>query len=205
MPATIDPLRVNPRNPARPIRAGVLAAACLAVGVASSTKRGRALDAAAFHTINGAHSRTGDQVFGAVTELGAIAASVAAAGVLASRGRRGPAARAFAAAMVAWLAGQGLKKAFGRPRPWQAHPETARVVIDGPTSTSWPSSHPAVVLAFVTVACRDVDPTPVARAALTGVAGAVGVSRTYLGVHFPSDVIGGLLLGRAIGLAWPSR
>jgi membrane-associated phospholipid phosphatase len=35
-------------------------------------------------------------------------------------------------------------------------------------------------------------------------AGAVAMSRVALGVHFPSDVIGGLLLGRAVADAWTS-
>lgn len=189
---------------ARPFRASLLAAACLGVGLASSTPSGRTRDAAAFHTVNGRHCATGDAIFGAITEFGAIVTSVAAAGVLVLTGRSRAAGRALLAAGAAWLAGQGLKKAFGRPRPWQAHPGSARLVIDGPGSTSWPSSHPAVLLAFVTVAARDLDLPPAARAGLLGLATGVGVSRTYLGVHFPSDVVGGLLLGRAIGLAWPA-
>jgi len=76
-------------------------------------------------------------------------------------------------------------------------------LIARPQGTSWPSSHPAVVTTFVTVAARDLGlPLPV-RVALAGVALSVGASRTYLGVHYPSDVAGGLLLGRAVGIAWP--
>jgi membrane-associated phospholipid phosphatase len=37
---------------------------------------------------------------------------------------------------------------------------------------------------------------------LTGLAGAIGASRVALGVHYPADVVGGLLLGRAVGEAW---
>ncbi|MGH2738414.1 MAG: phosphatase PAP2 family protein [Actinomycetota bacterium] len=33
-------------------------------------------------------------------------------------------------------------------------------------------------------------------------AGAVGASRVSLGVHYPADVMGGLLLGRAVAEAW---
>jgi len=102
-----------------------------------------------------------------------------------------------------WTLGQVLKKAFLRPRPYHAHPETARVMTIRPRGTSWPSSHPAVLLAFVTVAARELGLSPAARAGLAGVAATVGLSRTYLGVHYPSDVAGGLLLGRAVGLAWP--
>ncbi|MEX2420224.1 MAG: phosphatase PAP2 family protein [Actinomycetota bacterium] len=188
---------------ARPLRAVFLSAASLAIGLASSTSRGRALDADAFHELNGHHSAAADALFGGVTELGAIVASVAAAGVIAMRGRPRTALRGLGAAGVTSLAGQGLKKAFGRPRPWEAHPDSARLVIDGPTSTSWPSSHPAVLLAFLTVVSRDLGLSCAARGALWALVGGVGVSRVYLGVHFPSDVVGGVLLGRAVGLAWP--
>ncbi|MDQ3991589.1 MAG: phosphatase PAP2 family protein [Actinomycetota bacterium] len=40
------------------------------------------------------------------------------------------------------------------------------------------------------------------RAAAHGVAGLVAASRVYLGVHYPADVVGGLLVGRSIADAW---
>ncbi len=187
----------------RPIRALLLAGASVAAGIASHRGSGSELDADAFHRLNGAHSPSRDRFFSGITELGSIYASIGAAVAIAATGKSRPAARALAAASATWLLGQGLKKSFGRPRPFHAHPDTARRLIDPPSGTSWPSSHPAVLLAFLTVAARELDlPAPV-RAALIGLAGAVGVSRVYLGVHFPSDVIGGLLMGRAVGVAWP--
>src|SRR5207249_7823712 len=68
--------------------------------------------------------------------------------------------------------------------------------------TSWPSSHPAVLLAFVTVGARDLGVDPGGRAALSGLAGLVGLSRVYLGVHYPADVVGGLLVGRGVADLW---
>ena len=37
-----------------------------------------------------------------------------------------------------------------------------------------------------------------------GLARAVGVSRIYVGVHYPADVVSGMMLGRAIAGAWSS-
>jgi membrane-associated phospholipid phosphatase len=31
----------------------------------------------------------------------------------------------------------------------------------------------------------------------------VATSRVYLGVHYPSDVLSGLLIGRAVARVWP--
>jgi len=88
-----------------------------------------------------------------------------------------------------------------RPRPYDALAEY-RLLIGRPRGTSWPSSHPAVLLAFLGVAGRDLDLSGPARAGATGLAGVVGVTRVVLGVHYPADVIGGLLLGEGVAGLW---
>ncbi|HEX9123579.1 MAG TPA: phosphatase PAP2 family protein [Actinomycetota bacterium] len=182
----------------RAMRVGGLTSLCLAAGIAATGSRARRLDEAVFQAVNRGYGPWADRVFSGVTELGSIWASVGAAGVLAATGRHRAATRGLAAASAAWLAGQGLKKLFLRPRPYEDDPSGVRLLADPPRATSWPSSHPAVLLAFVTVAGRELGLTVSARAALTGLGAAVGVSRAYVGVHYPSDVVGGLLLGRAI-------
>jgi membrane-associated phospholipid phosphatase len=42
----------------------------------------------------------------------------------------------------------------------------------------------------------------VARAALDGLAATIGTSRVYVGVHYPSDVAGGILLGKSVAAAF---
>jgi len=175
-----------------------LGGAALAVGVAVSGGRWREEDERAFATVNGLADERVDRVATAITELGSIWASVGGAAVLAVSGRRRAAAKGLAAAGVAWLAGQGLKKLFERPRPYTADADGTRLLIGPPRATSWPSSHPAVLLAFVEAVGREAGLRPAARAGLTGLAGAVGVSRVVVGVHYPGDVAGGLILGRAV-------
>jgi membrane-associated phospholipid phosphatase len=102
-----------------------------------------------------------------------------------------------------WGVGQILKKVTDRPRPYQAM-EDSRLLIAEPTGTSWPSSHPAVLLAFVAVAGRDLGANRGSKAALSALAGLVGLSRISLGVHYPSDVAAGLLLGRSVADLWSS-
>jgi membrane-associated phospholipid phosphatase len=185
---------VSPRSL---LRAAGLAGAALAVGAWSSAGRGRALDEDAFLALNQDRGPGTDAVFQGVTELGSIWASAAAASVLALAGRRRAAARGFAAAGLTWLAGQGLKRVFLRPRPYLAAPDDVRLMIGRPRATTWPSSHPAVVLAFTGAAAAELGTGRLARWALDALGLAVGASRTYLGVHYPADVAGGVLLGKA--------
>jgi len=177
----------------------VFAAAAGGVAAATSSGRGGELDTRAFDGMYRRGGRAMDAVALATTELGSIWASAGAAAVLALLDRRRVAARAFVAAGAAWLLGQAAKRVVLRPRPYVARPDAVRPMILPPRATSWPSSHPMVLLAFVTVAGRELEASRAARAMLSGLAGLVGATRSYLGVHYPSDVIGGLLLGRAVG------
>lgn len=185
-------------------RALVLGAGAILVAAATARGRGRRLDDQLFGWANGRfHHPLLDEGFRAITELGSLWAAVGAAGAMAAGGRRREAADALGAAAAMWLVGQGLKRAFRRLRPYEADlPGPPRLLIGKPHGASWPSSHPATLLAFVSVAGRDLTLGSGATAALTGLAGAVGASRVALGVHYPADVAGGLLLGRAVAEMW---
>jgi membrane-associated phospholipid phosphatase len=159
------------------------------------------LDRWLYVAVNGGGSPGRDRLFTSITELGSIWAAAGASAVLAARRHRRVAVDAFGAAAAMWLLGQGLKRAFARPRPYEG-PAGGRLLIVRPRGASWPSSHPAVLLAFATVAARDLDAAAGVRASLAGLAALVGVSRVYLGVHYPTDVAGGLLLGRAVADVW---
>lgn len=180
------------------VRGAALVGGALAVGAWSSAGRGRELDEEAFRAANRDRGPATERFFGGITELGSIWASLGAAAVLAASGRRRAAVRGLGAASLAWLAGQALKRVFDRPRPSDADPEGTNRRINRPNGSSWPSSHPAVLLAFTTVAADELGVSPPLRVGLDVLAGAVGASRAYLGVHYPADVVGGLLLGRAV-------
>jgi len=181
----------------RAARAALLAAGALAVAETTRAGRGRALDDRLFAWANSRGRPALDRVFTGVTELGSLYASLGAGATLALAGRRREATRAVAAATATWGLGQALKKAFRRPRPYETE-NPLRLLIARPRGTSWPSSHPAVLTTFVTVAARDLGLSSKGRGAVLGLGLAVAASRVYLGVHYPSDVVGGVLLGRAV-------
>ncbi len=92
-----------------------------------------------------------------------------------------------------------LKKFIGRDRPFDALPEVHLLAGKG-LAKSMPSSHAATTAAAAMVAGLYYRRT---RKFLFPVAAAVGISRVAVGVHYPSDVLVGWLLGLAGGWAWP--
>jgi membrane-associated phospholipid phosphatase len=157
-----------------------------------------------FELANRDHGPGADRFFAGVTELGSLYAAAAAAGALAALGKRGAASRAIAAAGATWARGQSVKRLVDRPRPYEADNATRKMIAE-PAGTSWPSSHPAVLTTFTRVAARELGLGVSSRAALGALDLSVAASRVYLGVHYPSDVAAGLLMGRAVARLWPRR
>ncbi len=135
--------------------------------------------------------------------------------------RRAALRGAFAIGLVSPLANIAGKQAFRRRRPLieLTGPSSLLSVRGGtkisptrvrwrlPTSPSFPSGHSASAAAFATALSMEAPlsvTVPVAATAAT-----VAFSRVYTGAHYPGDVVAGLALGTAAGLAtrliWPTR
>jgi undecaprenyl-diphosphatase len=89
-----------------------------------------------------------------------------------------------------------LEWAVGRPRPPLRYTEPPPLV-HVPHSGSFPSGHTTTSFACATVLAAAV---PRAAPLLYLLALAIGFSRIYVGVHWPLDVLGGIVLGTAIAL-----
>jgi undecaprenyl-diphosphatase len=133
-----------------------------------------------------------------VLTLGSILATV----LLLMHGRRLQAMVFAGAVVLAQGACEGLKHLIDRPRP---------ILVphfDLVYSASFPSGHavmtPVVYLTLAAVLAAGSDRAPV-KVLLIGSAAllvvAVGITRVYLGVHWPTDVLAGWALGSAIALA----
>lgn len=101
----------------------------------------------------------------------------------------------FVTEVAAAGSAEWIKTFVARPRPYVVAPDL--VLSAGPeSSTSMPSGHAALSFAAATlVARRHPDLAPAAL----GWATAVALSRVTLGVHYPTDVVAGALLGAGVG------
>ena len=86
----------------------------------------------------------------------------------------------------------GMKYGFGRDRPFVTYPELDNLVH--PTDPSFPSGHTSVAFTTATSLTLAYPKWYVYVPAFLW-AGAVGYSRMHLGVHYPSDVLVGALIG----------
>lgn len=138
---------------------------------------------------------------GSVTVLTLLVLFVA--GLFAALRRWREAAVLVAASGGGVLLSQGLKAVFGRDRP-----EEAWRLVEA-VNASFPSGHAmlsaVVYLTLGALVARFARKKRVKAFALVGavvVALTVGLSRIYLGVHWPSDVLAGWCLGAAWALGW---
>jgi membrane-associated phospholipid phosphatase len=91
-----------------------------------------------------------------------------------------------------------LKYIVDLPRPYQVYPFIHKLSVGG--SPSFPSGHTADAFAFAIAAALAFRKWYITLISLAWAA-MVGYSRMYLGVHFPTDVIAGALIGAICSLA----
>jgi membrane-associated phospholipid phosphatase len=162
------------------------------------------LDARALTWFAGVRSDLLDLVFGALTWAGSLVLLVpAAAGACVMLLRAGRVREAvFISVSLAGISGMThfVKLAVARPRPtWH------EAVTSMPPDLSFPSAHAAQITAFVIAGIIVLRRLHAPRTTVIAAAGAVliasvCVSRLYLQVHFPSDVLAGALAA-ALGVA----
>jgi undecaprenyl-diphosphatase len=105
--------------------------------------------------------------------------------------------RLATSAGLASLASQILKRTLGRTRPDRAIVGFEALTTD-PDRFSFPSGHTSAAFA---VAVAFVGAPFGLPEALFALAGAIGVSRVYLGAHYPLDVGAGAVIGLLAGAA----
>ena len=89
-----------------------------------------------------------------------------------------------------------LKELFQKPRPGDIFPEAFIKMFGIPSPFSFPSSHAAVSFAMAYVLSNK---NPVLLPLNFGFAAIIAFTRVYIGLHFPSDIIYGALIGTIIG------
>ena len=101
------------------------------------------------------------------------------------------------ALLIAWFFGNELLKSwFARPRPFLTLADV-RLLVDKPGDFSFPSGHTTISFAPAVAFYRKDKAIGVAALFLAGI---IGFSRIYVGVHYPLDVVGGAVVGTGAGL-----
>ena len=111
--------------------------------------------------------------------------------------KRAAAWRLLMAVALTWTVNEFmLKPLVDRARPFEV--DTSVTLIDArPTTAAFPSGHAAMAVAGAVAGSRLI---PWSAWAWWPLAAIIAVSRVYLGVHWPSDVLVGALIG--LGMTW---
>lgn len=157
-------------------------------------------DVALGERVRGAAPRPAvDRSIVATTDLGSLYAITAIGTVLAATGRPRLAADVAGVGGLAWAVSQTAKTGVRRARPYET--EGNRRLVRPPTGSSFPSGHATVAAAWTTLVAERAT-TRCGRVLLSGIGAYVAASRVYVGVHYPTDVLGGVGIGLMLSAAW---
>jgi hypothetical protein len=139
------------------------------------------------------HTPAADRLVARFSLLGEHAAvwlAIGVVGAVVDGERRDEWRRATAAVAGVYALNTAIKRVVGRRRP---ELEGLPPIVRTPTTLSFPSAHASAAFAGARLYTRLGLPAAPLYALATGLA----LSRLYLGVHYPSDVLAGAALGLA--------
>jgi|SRR5919109_2571047 undecaprenyl-diphosphatase len=113
-----------------------------------------------------------------------------------ANGRHGVVAAGFSA-LLGLAAAHAIATVWERPRPYLAHPADAHLLVARSQDSSFPSDHATAAFAIaVAIWLRHRRAGWLAL----GMAAVLSVSRVAVGTHYPTDILGGALIGTLAAL-----
>ena len=153
------------------------------------------------YIVDNIHNEVMTSIMSAVTSLGnngLIWILIAAIFIIFKKTRKMGITMSLSLVLIFTTVNVIIKPLVDRARPFEVNTYILNsILIELPNDSSFPSGHTAAAFAAATaVFCCNRK----YGVCLLVLAFLMGLSRLYLAVHFPTDVIGGVIIGTAVGL-----
>lgn len=170
------------------------------LGISLVLSVGQKLDAWAFLLLNlrGERSVWLDRLMVVFTQIGSAIAAIGIALVFFLTGNRVLAYELMLGTLSLWMVVEILKLLVNRSRPF-IHLTQTRIVGFRAIGRSFPSGHTSQSFFMATLISQYFHPSVWVVFLLYGIALMIGITRMYVGAHYPRDVVAGAILGSAWG------
>ncbi len=160
---------------------------------------GEGMDVSVFRFFNAREFKWLDRGMWLLTQLGNMGVALVVAGLLYLNNSERLALELVLGLLTLWFVVETVKAIADRARPF-ANLQDVRIIGWRALGRSFPSGHTAQAFFVASLFIHHFQFVPWVDVALYLVAALVGVTRMYVGAHYPRDVIAGALLGLIWGI-----